>query len=81
MIFLVEYDRARGRLVQLRGFAGDRRRDAEIARLDLELSLHRANSDREVVLLDAEDEDALRITHRRYFESLGDLIRSAESRP
>jgi len=39
----------------------------------LELELHRQGVEREIVLLEAQSEDALRRTHRRYFESLEDL--------
>jgi hypothetical protein len=68
MIFLIEYDRHEGHLVSLREFKDSEKRSAQGARLRLELSLKKKSLDREVVLLEAADRDALRATHRRYFE-------------
>ena len=73
MIFLMHYDRARGRIVELREFAEDERSVAEDARLQLEFALGRQKVEHEVVLLEAASEDALRKTHRRYFENLEQL--------
>lgn len=73
MIFLIEYDRSRGELVTLKTFSDSERRIAENARLELEIRLNRNNVDHEVVLLEAESEEALRRTHRRYFENLAEL--------
>lgn len=73
MIFLIEYNRSEGCLVNLRTFDDSERRSAEEARLDLELSLNRRGIEHEVVLLEARSEDALRRTHRRYFENLAEL--------
>ena len=73
MIFLIEYDRTSGTLVQLRSFDDLEREIAASARLDLELTLQHSGVEREVVLLDATDESALRKTHRRYFEGLQEL--------
>ena len=73
MIFLIEYDRARGSLVTLKRFDDSRREEAWKERLEMELSLNRQGVDREVVLLEAETEEALRRTHRRYFEDLTEL--------
>lgn len=73
MIFLVEYDRARGEIVTLERFADSERRRAEEARLEIEVGLNREEVDREVVILEAESEEALRRTHRRYFENLTEL--------
>lgn len=69
MIFLIEYDRPSGRVLSTREFSDACRGDAEKARLDLELDLGRRRIAREVVLLQAADEGALRRTHRRYFET------------
>jgi hypothetical protein len=77
MIFLIEYDRSAGSAAQITAFADRQRELAENLRLDLELRLHRQGIQREVVLLEAASEDALRITHRRYFETLVELARSA----
>jgi hypothetical protein len=70
MIFLLEYDRKMARLVSLRSFAESERRQAEDARLTLELSLKRDAIEREVVILEAADIAGLQATHRRYFEFL-----------
>jgi hypothetical protein len=70
MIFLVEYNRSEGRLVSLKVFDDLERQKAENARLEIELGLNRAGVEHEVVLLEAASEDALRRTHRRYFEDL-----------
>ena len=75
MIFLIEYDRSRGQLVKCTAFDDSHRRQAEESRLDLELSLQRKGVAHEVVLLEAATEDALRRTHRRYFEDLEDLTK------
>jgi hypothetical protein len=73
MIFLVEYDRARGEIVTLGRFPDSERQIAEEARLEIEVGLNRDEVDREVVILEAESEEALRRTHRRYFENLTEL--------
>lgn len=73
MIFLIEYDRERGRIVTIRSFTGSARKQAEESRLELELELNLNGNDNEVVLLEAETEEALRKTHRRYFEDLTEL--------
>jgi len=73
MLFLIEYDRGRGLIVTFRGFGESESESAEKARLDMELDLHRRRIEHEVVLLEAENEKALRRTHRRYFEDLAQL--------
>jgi hypothetical protein len=77
MIFLIEYDRTMGTVTEMRAFLDSDRSEADDARLRLELSLNQAGLSREVVLLEAVSEEALRQTHRRYFESLADLARSS----
>jgi hypothetical protein len=74
MIFLIEYDRSKGRLVDITPFA--ERSAAEKARVELELKLNRDRVRHEVVLLEATDEKALRRTHRRYFYDLRHLAKS-----
>lgn len=69
MIFLLEYDRRRGRLLTFRRFADEDRVGAQHARLDLELARNRTRAKVEIVLLQAETEEALRITHNRYFQN------------
>jgi hypothetical protein len=77
MLFLIEYDRSRGSIVQLREFGDNSREIAEDARLELELRLNRQSIEHEVVLLDAPSEAALRRTHGRYFESVAELLRGS----
>lgn len=77
MIFLIHYDRARGCIVDLRTFDPGDRAAAEEASLQLELTLGREGTEAEVVLLDAKTEEALRKTHRRYFEDLAELTTPA----
>jgi hypothetical protein len=79
MLYLIEYDRSRGAVVSINSFDEARRQEAEDARLDLELRLNRRGVQREIVLLEAATEDALRQTHRRYFENLTDLAKSSAS--
>ena len=74
MLFLIEYDRGRGEIVHLQRFSDDQRETAEDVRLNLELRLNREQIDAEVVLLEATTEEALRRTHRRYFENLSELV-------
>lgn len=77
MIFLLDYDRKQGQLIAIRSFDDSDRELAENARLELELSQHRKHIDREVVLLEAADLEALKRTHRRYFDDLAALARPA----
>jgi hypothetical protein len=77
MIFLIEYNRPEGRIVTFKKFKGLERLKAEKSRLDLELDLNRRGINHEVVLLEAASEDALRRTHRRYFESAREIATSA----
>ena len=76
MLFLIEYDRNRGRMVKLGVFEDSERQKAEDSRLEIELALNRRGIEREVVLLEAATEEALRRTHRRYFENLNELVKS-----
>ncbi len=76
MIFLIEYNRPEGRIVTFKKFADSKRRVAEKTRIELELELNRRGIHHEVVLLEAENEEALRRTHRRYFEDLRHLVQS-----
>jgi hypothetical protein len=75
MIFLIEYDRQKGRLVNMVPFEDGQQAVAQRARLEMELRLHRLQVEHEVVLLDAETEEAMRSTHRRYFEDLEELAK------
>ena len=73
MLFLIEYERCSSRLVTFRSFDQGARESAGNERLGIELELNRQGVEREVVLLEAETEEALRRTHRRYFEDLAEL--------
>jgi len=75
----MEYDRSRGAVVRMTTFEDGKRQEAEDARLNLELKLNRQGIQQEVVLLEAASEEALRLTHRRYFEDLADLAKSSAS--
>jgi hypothetical protein len=72
-LFLIEYDRAAGKIISIQSFASEERQEAAKVRLDLEIELLRRGQVREVVLLEAASEEALRKTHRRYFEDLATL--------
>jgi hypothetical protein len=74
MFFLIEYDRSRGSIVQLREFDPASRNLAEDARLQLELDLNRRGVDHEIVILDAPNKEALLRTHSRYFESVAEMV-------
>lgn len=74
MIFLIHYDRKKAALLELRTYGDECRQQAEQDRLKLEIGLLGATGEHEVVLLEAESEQAIRQTHRRYFESLERLI-------
>ena len=77
MIFLVEYNRPEGRIITFERFKDSERLKAENLRLEIELNLNRKGVNHEVVLLEAANEEALRWTHRRYFEDLSQILRSA----
>lgn len=74
MLFLIEYDRARGQIITFETFDDSERQYAEDSRLKMELDLNRRGKEHEVVLLEADTEEALRRTHRRYFEDLAELV-------
>jgi hypothetical protein len=74
MVFLIEYARGEGRIVTFKEFEDDEGNLAANTRLELELDLNRRGIQHEVVLLEAENEKALRRTHRRYFETLTELV-------
>lgn len=77
MLFLIEYDRGKGEIVTLQRFDESQRHRAEGTRLDLELKLNGLGTEHEVVLLEASSENALRRTHRRYFENLSELMKAS----
>ena len=75
MLFLIEYDRNRGEIITFEKFGDSERPTAEEARLKKELELNHLGVEREVVLMEAATEEALRRTHRRYFEDLAELVK------
>jgi len=80
MLFLIEYDRPSGTLVQFRKFEDAERQAAHDARLELELKLNRELTQHEVVILEAPSEEAVRHTHGRYFKELPELVKELEAR-
>jgi hypothetical protein len=80
MLFLIEYDRPTGTLVQFRKFDDADRQAAQDARFELELRLNREQSQHEVVILEAASEEAVRHTHGRYFKGLPELVKELEAR-
>ena len=78
MIFLIDYDRPTGRTLRFKTYDDSERHMAQHDRFQNELDLNRQGLllEREVVLLEARDERALRRTHERYFRNLPE---SAES--
>ena len=77
MIFQIEYNRKKGILVTLREFESSQRREALTSRLELEIELNNQGNDHELVLLEAENMDALQRTHYRYFADLHQLLSSS----
>lgn len=75
MIFLVHYDRKKSSLIDFLAYADEQRQEAERARLDRELAQLREPGEFEIILLEADSEQAVRHTHRRYFETLEQLLR------
>ncbi|MGH7871219.1 MAG: hypothetical protein ACREQO_03250 [Candidatus Binatia bacterium] len=73
---MIEYNRREGRIVTFKTFDHAERSLAENERIEIELDLNRKKIDHEVVLLEAGDEKALRLTHRRYFEDLAQMAKS-----
>ena len=73
MYMLIDFDQKSGKLISCRTFGESEGDLVRKARLDLELSLHAAGEVREIVILRAIDEEQIRRTHRRYFETSDDL--------
>ncbi len=83
MIFLVEYNRSQARTIRMLEFPDSSKREAEDARLKLELELNASGTKHDVVLLEAKSKEALRRTHRRYFgsfEPVHKFLRDLEGR-
>ncbi len=75
MLFLIEYERISGNVVTMSTFNDSERQRADESRLELELDLNRRGIEREIVILQAATEKAIRRTHRRYFEDLAELAK------
>jgi hypothetical protein len=78
MIFLIEFDRPTESTLLFKTFDDADLLQARRERLKIELDLNHRGllMQREVVLLQARDEQSLRHTHDRYFENLSDDVRS-----
>jgi hypothetical protein len=76
MIYLIHYNRSAGEIVKLQEFEESKRAQAEDARLKMELDLIGKKDGDEVCLLEAGSIEALKGTHRRYFETLRALTAS-----
>jgi hypothetical protein len=74
MIFLIEYDRRRGRRLTYRKFRDSQRQEAADARRELELDLLRRGVEHEVVVLEGPSEQWVRFTHARYFMGLREVV-------
>ena len=81
MLFLIEYDRPTGTLVQVRKFDDSERQIALDIRFELELKLNREGIQHEVVILEAPSEEAVRHTHGRYFKDLAELVKEWTTSP
>ena len=79
MIFLVHYDRKKATLVDFLTFADEQRQEAERARLDRELAQLKQPGEFEIILLEADNEQVVRHTHRRYFETLEELLKPMQA--
>jgi hypothetical protein len=72
-IFLLVYEPATGRLLQFKLYDEASRGLAQADRLRIEKNNAQAGLTREVVVLEAVNEEALRATHGRYFKSASEL--------
>jgi hypothetical protein len=79
VIFVIQYNRSRGRIEQLHAFTDEERGAADTVRAHLERAaiVREGRTDVEVVTLEAESEEALLRTHRRYFADLKQLAETA----
>ena len=73
MLFLIEYDRPKGKLINVRSFAASEKNKAEDARLETELDFLSKGLCPEIVLLEAASLLVLQFSHRRYFKSLKEI--------
>ena len=76
MIFLIDYEPKTGLRREFKTFLDSERAEAQRQRLEIELRLNGERESREVVLLEAADEQALRRTHQRYFQTVEEIVDS-----
>lgn len=85
MYFLIEYDAPRAMLVSMKTYPDSEWKAAMDARLARELELHRQRLiGIELVVLQSDSLDTLKVTHARYFKTVdelfGDLVAAISSR-
>lgn len=73
MLFLIHYNRPQGSLVSIQEFSENDMAGASKAKMELEISLLGGGFGQEVVLLEADSQEDLRKTHRRYFDTLREM--------
>ncbi len=76
MIFLIEYDPPGGHILTFKKFEVSDRSKAHEERLAIELDLFRRGVQHEVLLLEAECEEDIRLHHQRFFETPEQILRS-----
>jgi hypothetical protein len=80
VLYLIEYDRPKGSIVELLEFKDSERSAAEEKRLQIELELNRNGLEHELALLEALSKNALYKTHSRYFRNLSEIIQHPKAR-
>ena len=77
MIFFMRfYNEKKGELRLFKRFREDQRAEAQRERLDIELSLNGSRASREIVILEADNEQTLHQTHQRYFKTTREILES-----
>jgi hypothetical protein len=79
VIFLIQFDPQCEQLKVFERFEDALRATAQAAKQNLELDLLRQGIRDEVVILEAASEDVIRRTHRRYFETLEEMLEKKAS--
>jgi hypothetical protein len=75
MLFLIEYERKTGRILNLKTFLDEEREHANDLRFTLESEQVLCDkNDVEIALLEAENFGALLITHARYFLTVEQIV-------
>ena len=74
-LFLLQYDRRQGKLLTLDAYDEARREEAMRRRRELELS---KSAHIEVIILEADSEATIRRTHRRYFQTIEEMLADPE---